>query len=338
MRAWTQIETDYLDFIMQSEPNQTYEHYARKMEIEFKKMFSSEKIRNKLRRKKVKYVNQKNAQERDVGELLKTLIESQKKLQDFDDRQTEVSIEIDDDKPIGIVFSGDQHIGSLYTDHEQMIKDYEVIKNIDGLYVILMGDLRDNYITRSHAGGSFEQAFTANNQAIVAEHVIEEYLSEKTLVVLKGNHDAWSVKETGEDFIQYLARKIGKPFLWYGGEIKINLNGANYLIHAHHTHRNHSSLNTTNSQRNLFNNTHADVIALGHLHFNEVHNKSGGKNKDTIWIRSGSYKIQDDYGQYLGGLKGDSRLPMVILYPKEKKLLPFRDMYDGIDYLKMVRS
>jgi hypothetical protein len=109
------------------------------------------------------------------------------------------------------------------------------------------------------------------------------------------------------------------------------------VIHAHHSYRYNSSLNTTNSQRNLFASTHADVIALGHLHYNETHAKSAG-GKDTVWIRTGSYKITDDYGQWIGGLRADPRSPMVILFPGEKKINEFRDYRDGINYLKHLRG
>lgn len=337
MRGWSEIEEDYLEFLMKSEPNQTYEHYARKMEIRFSVRYTSESVRNKLRRKKVNYVNQKNADVKNVGELLDTLIQSQKKLQEYDDRQTEVTIEIKDEKPIGLIFSGDWHIGGLYTDHEMMKSDFELFGETDGLYVIAMGDYCDNYITRSHAGGMFDQVISPDNQRDICEHMIDDYLQERLLVMLKGNHDNWELKETGEDFVKYLARKAGVPYLWYGGEITLKHWASEYKIHAHHSYRYNSSINTSNSQRNLFNSTHADIIALGHFHFNEVHMKSSAK-KDTVWIRSGSYKITDDYSQWLGGLRSDSRSPMVILWGDEKKMLPFRDYKDGINYLKMVRA
>jgi UDP-2,3-diacylglucosamine pyrophosphatase LpxH len=246
-------------------------------------------------------------------------------------------LEIDDNRPIGIAFTGDQHIGGLYTDHEGMLRDYERLSKTDGLYTVLMGDLTDNYITRSHAGGSFEQSMTADKQRDIAEYILKKYFTENCIALIKGNHDNWTTKETGEDFIRYLAREIETPYLWYGGEINVRLGNAVYRIHAHHTFKYNSSLNTTNSQRNLFAATHADIIALGHLHYNETHAKTAG-GQDTVWMRTGSYKITDDYGQYLAGLKADPRIPMVILFPDKKKILPFRDYNDGIAHLAMLRK
>lgn len=335
--AWTDVELNTLKEIIREHPERTNDYYARLLEAKLGRKYTAEAIRKKLKRWNVTFLDQKNATEHDVGELLDMLVKAQKKLQDYDDRQTEVSINITDDKPIGIVFSGDWHIGGLYTDHEMMVEDFKLFAATDGLYVVGMGDYCDNYITRSHAGGMFDQVITPDNQRDICEHLIDKYLADKLLVLLKGNHDNWELKETGEDFVKYLARKAGAPYLWYGGEITLNLGGAVYKIHAHHSYRYNSSINTTNSQRNLFAATHADVIALGHLHYNEAHSKTSG-GKDTVWLRTGSYKITDDHGQWIGGLRADARSPIVILYPRDKKIISFRDYRDGVDYLRHIRQ
>jgi predicted phosphodiesterase len=340
--AWTPEEYAYLLEMMERNPDHTYRQYAEALTRRFGREFTAEAVRSKLKRAGsqkagIHFLDRKNAEEHDPETLLSVVIQAQREFQKLDDRQTSVTIEIDDDKPIGICFSGDWHLGGLYTDHEQLRLDSEIIGATDGLYNVLMGDYTDNYITRSHPGGSFEQVITADKQKELCEYFFTRYYQRGNLAVLKGNHDQWSVKETGEDFVKYLARKIGSPYLWYGGEIVIRLGEVTYRIHAHHSYRYNSSLNTTNSQRNLFAATHADIIALGHIHTNETHAKTVG-GKDTVWMRTGSYKITDDYSQWLGGLKGDPRVPMCVLFPDRKKIVDFRDMYDGIEYLMMKRA
>lgn len=335
--AWSVAEEEELKKLIREEPEHTYDYYARKMEQKFGRRYTAEAVRKKLSRMNVTYIDRKNEKEPDMSELLETLIRAQKKLQEHDDRQTTVTVKIDDAKPIGLVFTGDWHIGGLYTDHARMIQDFQTYRDTDGLYVVGMGDYTDNYITRSHPGGMFDQVITPDVQRRLCEHMIDEYLSDRLLVLLKGNHDNWEIKETGEDFVRHLARLHDVPYLWYGGEIRLCLGSVEYLIHAHHSYKYNSSLNTTNSQRNLFANTHADIIALGHLHYNEVHSKSSA-NKDTVWMRTGSYKITDDYSQWIGAHTADPRSPMAILFPHEKKIVPFRDYRDGIDYLRMLRG
>lgn len=341
-RNWTDDEYQYLLELMAQYPDWTYSQYADALTHRFGRDFTNESVRKKLKRAgdqkgAASFIDRKNAEEHDPENLLFVMIRAQKEFQEIDDRQTAVTIDVEDDKPIGICFSGDWHIGGLYTDHEQLLRDSELIRDTDGLYNILMGDYCDNYITRSHAGGSFEQVVTADKQRELCEFFFASYYKRGNLAVLKGNHDNWEYKETGEDFVKYLARRIESPYLWYGGRITLRVGNATYRIQAHHSYKYNSSLNTTNSQRNLFNATHADIVALGHVHTNETHAKSVG-GIDTVWMRTGSYKITDDYSQWLAGLKSDPRVPMCVLFPDRKKIVDFRDFRDGIEFLAMKRA
>lgn len=341
-RNWTDEEYQFLLELMERCPELTYAQYAEALTHRFGRKFTNEGVRKKLKRAgdqkgAASFIDRKNAEEHDPERLLFVMIRAQKEFQEIDDRQTSVTVNIEDEKPIGICFSGDWHIGGLYTDHEQLLKDSELIRDTEGLYNILMGDYCDNYITRSHPGGSFEQVVTADKQRELCEFFFTRYYKRGNLAVIKGNHDNWEYKETGEDFIKYLARRIESPYLWYGGRIMLRFGEATYRIQAHHSYRYNSSLNTTNSQRNLFNATHADIIALGHVHTNETHAKTVG-GIDTVWMRTGSYKITDDYSQWLGGLRSDPRVPMCVLFPDRKKIVDFRDFRDGIEYLVMKRA
>lgn len=336
---WTDEETVRLYEL--KDTCKTYEEIAQRLTEEYNEVFTMDAVRNRLRRTRketIKYEDRKNIGNT-IEDYLDHLIKHQEELQKFDDRQTSVTLDVDDDKPIGIVFTGDWHVGGLYTAHKEMIEDFKAISETDGLYNITMGDYADNYNSGSHKGGMFEQIENPDVQKELIEHLFKNYLGDSNLAVLKGNHDYWETRETSEDFVKHIARMIGSPYLWYGGEINLRLGDQVYRVIARHTYMGNSALNTTNSQRRLFDETQGDVIALGHLHYNEVHSKSKA-GKDTVWIRTGTYKRTDDYTQWVvgGSGKGDIRQPMVILYPKEKKILDFRDMYDGIKYLKMLRG
>jgi len=317
----------------------TIDQIAEELTRQYNELFTYDAVRNRMRRTKkrnIEFHDRKNVGNT-IEEYLEILIRYQEEKQRFDDRQTEVTLEIDDDKPIGIVFTGDWHVGGLYTAHKEMVRDFTTMRDTDGLYNITMGDYSDNYNSNSHKGGMFEQLENPEVQKDLVEYFFTEYLGPKNLAVIKGNHDNWEYKETSEDFVKYIARKIESPYLWYGGKIYLKLGNQTYEIVARHSYVGNSALNTTNSQRRLFDETQGDVIALGHLHYNESHAKTKA-GKDTVWIRSGTYKITDDYTQWAVGAKGDIRQPMVILFPDKKKIIDFRDMYDGIPYLNMLRE
>ena len=62
-----------------------------------------------------------------------------------------------------------------------------------------------------------------------------------------------------------------------------------------------------------------------------------GRN-DVVFVRSGTYKIIDEFGQKLNGYKGTYGLPVIVLYPKEKRFVPFIDFTTGIKFLMNERS
>ncbi|MET3699527.1 calcineurin-like phosphoesterase family protein [Bacillus oleivorans] len=311
------------------------------LNTEFNTTFTYTAVRTKYTRSKKKnitFIDRKNIGNT-IEDYIQHLIKHQEERQKFDDRQTSITLDIDGDKPIGIVFTGDWHVGGLYTAHKEMLEDFKVISETDGLYNIAMGDYADNYNSNSHKGGMFEQIENPDKQKDLVQYLFTEFLGNSNLAIIRGNHDYWETKETSEDFVKRVARLIDSPYLWYGGEINLRLGSQVYKIIARHTFQGNSALNTTNSQRRLFDETQGDVVALGHLHYNEIHSKTKA-GKDTVWIRTGTYKRTDDYTQWVvgGSGRGDIRQPMIILFPDKKEILDFRDMYRGIEYLKMLRQ
>jgi len=76
----------------------------------------------------------------DIDDLIQTTIALQRSIENLSTKQTKLSLEIKDNKPIGILFWGDWHLGSKGTDHLQWKHDVETISNLDNVYYIGMGD------------------------------------------------------------------------------------------------------------------------------------------------------------------------------------------------------
>lgn len=275
-------------------------------------------------------------QECDLQEYYEGLKQLEISMDKLDRKQTKAEITINDDKPIGIAFWGDWHLGSRGLDYGQFDKDRETIKATDGLYFIGMGDYKDNnsaYVTKS----SNENSISQSMQDLLVCKMMEE-VKEKVIALIRGCHDDWDKKLGDKDFTEELCRITDSINLWHGGKVTINLGDETYKIFARHKYKNESSLNTTNAQRNMLNDSGAvDVAALGHKHFPDMQmlDRMGQK---VIYIRSGSYKKYDEFGQKLAGYEGKKSVPLVVIFPNEHKVVPFQELEDGITYLKAVRK
>lgn len=290
------------------------------------------------RKGKIEYENKKELpKETDINNYWKALIAIQSASNALDTKQTKAVINIDDDKPIGVAFWGDWHIGGKGVDHEQFLRDMELIVNTDGLYYIGMGDYKDSYLQMGHKGAIYGQLLPPNGQDYLVLDTVEK-TKEKALAFVRGQHDYWTEQLTSQDFLETLCEKADAVNLWHGGLIYVNLGDIQYKLGIRHKYKYESGLNTTNSQRRL--NEHfggCDVVAVGDKHFVDFQRKTDLGRK-TTWLRSGTYKIMDEFGMRIGGYEGEYGIPMVILWPESKKTVAFDDLRTGLAYLEYLRT
>lgn len=265
---------------------------------------------------------------------MKVFQRMQKKI---DAKQVETSIKIDDNKPVAIALTSDWHIGSVGVDYERLESDLETIIDTPGMYAVGLGDYKDNYIRNSPHGGEFGQILQPNMQDAVVFYFMS-IISGKLLALVRGCHDHWDYRNSGRDFIDALCEECKAINLWHGGALKIKLGNQEYLFRLRHKYKYQSSLNLENAMRRLIElQGPADVAAEAHLHNPYVMTRQIGE-KETILIRTGSYKVLDDYAQQLGGFKGIIGVPVVILWPDRHKLLALPDLETGAQIFTDIRE
>jgi hypothetical protein len=306
-----------------------------------------EKIRAALRRMpeyqnrvvagKAEFIDLPDATECDVMDYWQKLQQIQALRHKTRYVQSEAVVTINDDKPIGIVQTGDWHIGAEGFDFETFNEDIDTFKRTDGLYLMNGGDGFDNespgILPKNNPSN-----LTDRDMQLMLHNQFCESLSNKWLAFTLGCHPDWDVNTSGKDPIEALCRRMQKPYFQYGGTLYIDLNGIEYSWMIRHKYRAESKDNPTNAQRVMTNSFgKRDVASLAHLHFPDM--QVAQKEGDPIvYLRSGSYKVGDVFGRKIGGYKGTAEFPMVIFYPDQKKMIPFRDYRDGLYLLKELRK
>jgi hypothetical protein len=270
----------------------------------------------------------------DYYEKLKQL---DKSIDTMDTKQTKTHVKLDDHKPVGIAFTGDWHTGEHGIDYKQMDEDRELITGTEGVYAILMGDYKGNYKPTKHPSGTYTQVASPSMQDLLIKEFFDQYKG-TALAAITGCHDQWDFAISGRDLMTEMCSIAKCVNLWHGGGINIELGNQQYKIRARHKFKGESDLNTTNTQRRLLNFFGpCDVICVAHKHYPDMQ-QSDKMGQDVIYLRSGSYKVYDEFGQQLGGYEGKAGVSIVILYPDEKKIVPFKNLRDGITHLQAVRS
>jgi len=255
----------------------------------------------------------------------------------LDTKQTEATVDIDDNKPVLLIFWGDWHVGAKGVDYDQLDKDIALVSKTDGAYVFGLGDYKDN-------GNAFVIPSTAQENQIppgMQDLIVQDMMNKlkgKIQVLVRGCHDDWDYKVANKDFIQTLCDNVNAVNLWHGGFVNVVLGNEEYKLYIRHKYKNESGLNTTNVQRNIINDRgHVDIAAVAHKHFPDLQMLKR-QGKDVIYLRTGSYKQYDEFGQKIGGYSGAYGIPCVVIFPNTHKTIPFFDLQQGINYINYLRK
>jgi hypothetical protein len=275
----------------------------------------------------------------DVTEYWEKLKELNQSIDNMDTKQTKTTIRISGSKPIGICHWGDWHLGSQGITYESFERDKRDLLSVDGAYFIGMGDYKENQKPTLIASGTHEQIATTDLQDKLVMQFMTE-LKDKALALVRGCHDDWDKRVNNYDFVAHLCSKNVADCvnLWHGGEINIKLCNEEYKINARHKSAGNSQLNTTNAQRRLLDEKGiADVFAVAHLHYPDLH-QTNRHGRDVTYVRSGSYKKYDEYGQKLNGYSGKEGVPLLVYLPDRHEVIPFKNLQRGLEYLSIIRS
>lgn len=97
----------------------------------------------------------------------------------------EVDIEIETERPIGILPLQDFHIGARYVFYRRLFESVDTIVDHPFIFTTLNGDYADNYNTSAYKAGQIEQAIPIQEQKASVESIIKR-LAPSTLSIING--------------------------------------------------------------------------------------------------------------------------------------------------------
>ena len=247
--------------------------------------------------------------------------------------------------PIAVMFSGDWHLGDRYVDYETWVSDIEFLLSHDNLYMVDVGDDRQNLRVFRHLAAVFQQVLSPKQQAHMLRSVIEDLTAkDKLLAKVGGNHDEeFDQRIFGEALQSYLLEKMKAPFFPNRGLVFLTVGDIEYSMLLFHKSRYKSYLRRTHGAMREHQLSYpADIIAGGHDHqpgMEHLHHYSLADQEDrgfggeTIFIKVGTYQDSDYGWRYFsnGGMVGNYT---VVLFPDQKKMIPFTNPRDAVAFLK----
>jgi len=250
---------------------------------------------------------------------------------------TEISLKIDTELPVAITFTADWHLGMFGVDYDSFQADMNIIETEPGLQAYIGGDAYQNIIEIGKMGSSHNQVPISVQKGLYV--LTLQKLREKILCIGTGNHNYWTALAEGEDWDAELARRLKLVYTKHGGIVNLKVGNMLYPILRLHKGRFSSSFNLTHSckQYQRMYCPEARITVIEHQHISAVEQYRYNDN-ECVAIRPGTYGVYDDFAQQQGFYGAHVANPTVILYPKEDRLVAFKDLQNAVIYLRAVRN
>jgi len=272
----------------------------------------------------------------DETSMMAHLIEARRIYKEMEVGQREATVEIKSaypDLPIYIWLNTDDHIGSVMTDYESFLRDFNTVKERPNFYLISNGDEIDNFmVTNKASTGVYENPFNPQQQALLFQKMFKKMDDKDKIVAMGfGNHNQW-LRDAGYKFENTWLQDFKAPVLNCGGVVTIKYGSQEYKVAISHMHWGSSKLNPTNACKRMLEHDYpeADIIFLGHTHQKEVlhFNRAG---KDHVGVIGGTYKTSDEFGSEhgYGSCRGNIGGITLAIFPDTKKIVPFYSIQEA---------
>jgi hypothetical protein len=291
-------------------------------------------LRRARKSDRIEYEDKRCPEPEAIGNYFNKIKELQQAQEAVDTKQVKTTVRLNEDKPFAITWSGDWHIGASGVDYESLEKHIDIIANTDGMYFIGAGDYIDNAII--HRGSDHESIMRPGMQAKAAMEILDR-IGDKVIALVRGCHEDFSKKVDDRDYLEQFCELTDSVNLWHGGDITIKAGSQSYLWRCRHKYKFQSALNLENAMRRINEiKGPCDVAAEAHYHDGYIMDRHL-MGEFRIMMRSGSFKVWDEFGQKLAGYKGHIMMPTVIMFPDKRVLIPIRDLQTASKILEGLR-
>jgi len=244
--------------------------------------------------------------------------------------------------PQVLLFSSDWHLGSRFTDTAALVKHWKAVRDLDNVWVFLLGDLPEN--ARQHVSRELilSQILTPFEQEAIIRRILKEWWKKKIVAGCLGTHDGkFDYRLYGDSPYLTLLREACHHAFGGHGTVEVTVGNQKYTVEMTHQGKGYSMYNPTHAAGRQYREKFpADISVTGHTHrpgismwsdfesAREMGYNFGGMH---IMINMGTFKAQDTYSMMFFK-RGVSYTPAVIVYPDKHEMVPVNDIEQAVKY------
>jgi hypothetical protein len=244
-------------------------------------------------------------------------------------------IRVNEDKPYGILWFGDPHLGTHC--NWPLLERHIAVARQDGVYSGNIGDTTDNWPWTGRLARLWAEADISHKteKRLATWFMMEAGI--RWLLWLGGNHDEWN---GGTEFYKMLGAHQIPVIDWRAQFTLTHRNGTETRMDAAHGRKGTSIYNPTHGTlRDAKFGEEAAVWITGHIHSYGLFHIEFPEKKTVAWLAQiAGYKMGDRYALVNGFAQSNHGAAVLsIVNPETGKVQCFGDPEEGAEFLKWLR-
>ena len=240
--------------------------------------------------------------------------------------------------PVCVVFSADWHLGSEGTDYARLEDELGLIADTPGMYAGFVGDALDNFILGKLLSLRLNTPFRITEEWAMVRYALE-MVGDKLLFAVGGNHDAWTARAAGIDYLADVIERVAHvPYDADELALTVRVGAASYTIRARHKWRYNSIYNATHGieqASRLDKGRGFDVGVGAHTHASGLCREFNNGGHTALAVLCGAYKRIDEFAVQMG-FPGPNEATAVAVVFTEAGLWGTSNLRLAADYMSVM--
>lgn len=253
-------------------------------------------------------------------------------------RQTQV-IEFDT-SPICLTFAADLHLGSGGVDYPRVFDEAQTIVDTDGMYLILVGDLLDNFIVPKLMSARHAASVTIEEEWTLVRKYLK-LVAPKLLASVSGNHESWTWVLGAVDYFKATLEQVqrGAVYDTDDAEIELRIGKVSRLLRLRHQWQGVSIYNDTHGiERAAKFGERFDIGVGAHTHRSGLVREFNNGGQTALAVLCGSYKRIDAFARRKGFPRANNSTAMSVIFFADGTLLGVGSIAHAAELMKLYRN